>query len=60
MSDEGSAEVHDKRGSPATGMWPRIRSYEKTTVITKEQLEKLFGKSVLVRQIVYQLKKKGI
>lgn len=35
-------------------------SYEKTTVITKEQLEKLFGKSVLVRQIIYQLKKKGI
>ena len=35
-------------------------SYEKTTVITKERLEKLFGKSVLVRQIIYQLKKKGI
>jgi len=35
-------------------------SYEKTTIITKEQLEKLFGKSVLVRQITYQLKKKGI
>ena len=35
-------------------------SYEKTTVITKEQFEKLFGKSVLVRQIIYQLKKKGI
>ena len=35
-------------------------SYEKTTVITKEQLEKLFGKAVLVRQIIYQLKKKGI
>ena len=35
-------------------------SYEKTTVITKEQLEKLFGKSVLVRQVIYQLKKKGI
>lgn len=35
-------------------------SYEKTTVITKEQLEKFFGKSVLVRQIIYQLKKKGI
>jgi len=35
-------------------------SYEKTTVITKEQLDKLFGKSVLVRQIIYQLKKKGI
>ncbi len=35
-------------------------SYEKTTVITKEQLERLFGKSVLVRQIIYQLKKKGI
>ena len=35
-------------------------SFEKTTVITKEQLEKLFGKSVLVRQIIYQLKKKYI
>jgi len=35
-------------------------SYEKITVVTKEQLEKLFGKSVLVRQIIYQLKKKGI
>ncbi len=35
-------------------------SYEKTTVITKEQLEKLFGKLVLVRQIIYQFKKKGI
>ena len=35
-------------------------SYEKITVITKEQLEKLFGQSVLVRQIIYQLKKKGI
>ena len=35
-------------------------SYEKTTVITKEQLEKLFGESVLVRQIIYQLRKKGI
>lgn len=35
-------------------------SYEKTTIITKEQLEKLFGKSVLVRQIIYQLKKKDI
>jgi predicted transcriptional regulator of viral defense system len=35
-------------------------SYEKTTVITKEQLERLFGKSVLVRQVIYQLKKKGI
>ena len=35
-------------------------SYEKTTVITKKQLEKLFGDSVLVRQIIYQLRKKGI
>ncbi|MHC4757316.1 MAG: type IV toxin-antitoxin system AbiEi family antitoxin domain-containing protein [Planctomycetota bacterium] len=35
-------------------------SYEKTTAITKEQLEKLFGRSVLVRQIIYQLKRKGI
>jgi len=35
-------------------------SYEKTTVVTKERLEELFGKTVLVRQIIYQLKKKGI
>lgn len=35
-------------------------SYEKTTVITKRQLEKLFGKNVLVRQIIYQLSKKGV
>jgi len=35
-------------------------SYEKITVITKEQLDRFFGKSVLVRQIIYQLKKKGI
>lgn len=35
-------------------------SYEKITVITKDQLEKLFGQSVLVRQLIYQLKKKGI
>ena len=35
-------------------------SYEKITVITKEQFDRLFGKTVLVRQIIYQLKKKGI
>jgi len=35
-------------------------SYEKTTVITKERFEEFFGESVLVRQIIYQLKKKGI
>jgi len=35
-------------------------SYEKTTVITKERLEELFGKSALVRQLIYKLKKKGI
>jgi predicted transcriptional regulator of viral defense system len=35
-------------------------SYEKATVVTNKQLEKLFGESVLVRQIIYQLKKKGI
>lgn len=35
-------------------------SYEKITVITKERFDGLFGKSVLTRQIIYQLKKKGI
>ncbi len=35
-------------------------SYEKTTVITKERLEMLFGNSLLVRQIIYKLKKKDI
>lgn len=35
-------------------------SYEKVTVITNKQLEQLFGDSVLVRQVIYQLKKKGI
>ncbi len=35
-------------------------SYEKITVITKEQFDRLFGKSVLTRQIIYQFKKKGI
>lgn len=35
-------------------------SYEKITVITKERFDRLFGKSVLTRQIIYQLKKKGI
>ena len=35
-------------------------SYEKTTIITREQFDKLFGQSVLTRQIIYQLRKKGI
>jgi len=35
-------------------------SYEKVTLITKEQFDKLFGESLLTRQIIYQLKKKGI
>ena len=35
-------------------------SYEKITVITKKQLDRLFGESVLVRQIIYQLRKKGL
>ncbi len=35
-------------------------SYEKATLITKEQFDKLFGGSLLTRQIIYQLKKKGI
>lgn len=35
-------------------------SYEKATVITNKQLEKLFGETVLIRQIIYQLRKKGI
>ena len=35
-------------------------SYEKITIITKEQFEKLFGKTVLARQMIYQLTKKGI
>ncbi len=35
-------------------------SYEKKTLITKQELERLFGKEVLVRQIIYQFRKKGI
>ncbi len=35
-------------------------SYEKATIITNIQLERMFGESVLVRQVIYQLKKKGI
>lgn len=35
-------------------------SYEKVTLITKEQFDNLFGQSFLTRQIIYQLKKKGI
>ena len=33
-------------------------SYEKATIITKEQFDKLFGQSFLTRQVIYQLKKK--
>ncbi|MBI1869913.1 MAG: hypothetical protein HYS07_01825 [Chlamydiae bacterium] len=35
-------------------------SYEKMDIITKERFEKFFGKSMLTRQVIYQLKKKGI
>ncbi len=35
-------------------------SYEKVTIITKEQFDKLFGQSFVTSQIIYQLKKKGI
>ncbi|MCK5243230.1 hypothetical protein KAR34_12350 [bacterium] len=35
-------------------------AYEKTTLITKAQFDKLFGRSLLTRQIIYQLKKKGV
>lgn len=35
-------------------------SYEKVAIITKRQFDKLFGQAVLTRQIIYQLKKKGI
>ena len=35
-------------------------SYDKTTIITREQFDKLFAQSVLTRQIIYQLRKKGI
>ncbi len=35
-------------------------AYEKITIITKEQFDKLFEKSLLTRQIIYQLKKKGV
>lgn len=35
-------------------------SYEKATLITKGYFDKLFGQSLLTRQIIYQLKKKGI
>lgn len=35
-------------------------SYEKVTIITKEEFDKLFGKSFVTNQIIYQLKKKGI
>jgi hypothetical protein len=32
-------------------------SYDKVTLITKKQFDKLFGRSLLTRQIIYQLKK---
>jgi predicted transcriptional regulator of viral defense system len=35
-------------------------SYEKITIITKEQFDRIFGQTFLTRQIIYQLKKKGI
>jgi len=35
-------------------------SYEKISIITNDQFEKLFGKSMLIRQVIYQLKKKRI
>ncbi len=35
-------------------------SYEKAAIVTKERLVKLFGGTALVRQIIYQLKKKGV
>jgi predicted transcriptional regulator of viral defense system len=46
-------------GPKETAVIARL-SYERTSVITNKQLEKLFGESVLVRQIIYQLRKKGI
>lgn len=46
-------------GPKETAVIARL-AYEKTTVITREQLVKLFGQSVLIRQMIYQLKKKGI
>src|SRR3989338_9729238 len=35
-------------------------SYEKIEIITKKQFDKLFRQSFLTRQVIYQLKKKGI
>jgi predicted transcriptional regulator of viral defense system len=35
-------------------------SYDKITIINRKQFDRLFGQSVLTRQIIYQLKKKGI
>ena len=35
-------------------------TYEKVSIITNEQFNRLFGKLVLTRQVIYQLKKKGI
>jgi predicted transcriptional regulator of viral defense system len=54
------------KNNTMTGLGPKETqiiarlSYEKATVVTVRQLESLFGGSVLVRQIIYQLKKKGI
>ena len=46
-------------GPKETAVIARL-SYEKATVITKDRLESLFGGTVLVRQVIYQLRKKGI
>ncbi|OGS27654.1 MAG: hypothetical protein A2297_08720 [Elusimicrobia bacterium RIFOXYB2_FULL_48_7] len=35
-------------------------TYEKTGIITTREFEQLFGSMVLTRQVIYQLKKKGI
>jgi predicted transcriptional regulator of viral defense system len=35
-------------------------TYEKTGIITTQQFNRLFGQNVLTRQVIYQLKKKGI
>jgi predicted transcriptional regulator of viral defense system len=46
-------------GPKETAVIARL-SYEKATVVTKDRLESIFGGTVLVRQIIYQLMKKGI
>ena len=48
-----------KLGPKETEVIARL-SYEKVRVVTKKRLEALFGQTVLVRQVIYQLKKKGI